>query len=146
ASCARRSKRPSATHSWFSPIGRSLPRPIPFRLHPSCGGVSSSTAATFSIPHASRRRGSSTAESGARGYHLPADSRTHLLCEVRGTLMTYVQATAENLKEAYSTVWRHRMLVVLAFGVFMSISVALIALSPRIYRAGASVLIVNGNA
>ena len=60
--------------------------------------------------------------------------------------MTYVQATAENLKEAYSTVWRHRMLVVLAFGVFMSISVALIALSPRIYRAGASVLIVNGNA
>ena len=59
--------------------------------------------------------------------------------------MTYVQATAVQVKEAYTTVWRHRYLVVLAFIVFMAISVALIAITPRLYRVGANVLIVNGN-
>jgi uncharacterized protein involved in exopolysaccharide biosynthesis len=59
--------------------------------------------------------------------------------------MTYVQATAANIKEGYSTVWRHRLLVVTAFAVFMAISVGIIAMIPRSYKASANVLIVNGN-
>jgi uncharacterized protein involved in exopolysaccharide biosynthesis len=60
--------------------------------------------------------------------------------------VTYVQSTAETLKHAADTVWRHRLLTIVSFAVFMSLAVVFIAMTPRIYRVGASVLIVNGNA
>ncbi len=59
--------------------------------------------------------------------------------------MTYVQAAAVNVKDAYSTVWRHRILVAATFVVLMAASAALVGLIPRIYKASSSVLIVNGN-
>jgi len=59
--------------------------------------------------------------------------------------MTYVQAAAVNVKDAYATVWRHRILVATTFAVLMLASAALIGLIPRIYKASANVLIVNGN-
>ena len=59
--------------------------------------------------------------------------------------MTYVQAAAVNVKDAYATVWRHRMLVLTTFAVLMLASAALIGIIPRVYKASANVLIVNGN-
>ncbi|MEO6990209.1 MAG: hypothetical protein ABI346_00570 [Candidatus Baltobacteraceae bacterium] len=59
--------------------------------------------------------------------------------------MTHVQSTADHLKNACSIVWRHRLPVVATFAVLMLGSVALITMMPRIYRASANVLIVNGN-
>jgi uncharacterized protein involved in exopolysaccharide biosynthesis len=59
--------------------------------------------------------------------------------------MTYVQAAAVNVKDAYSTVWRHRLLVATTFAVLLAASLAAIQFVPHVYRSAANVLIVNGN-
>jgi len=59
--------------------------------------------------------------------------------------MTQAQATAVKVNEAYNTVWRHRYVVLTTFAILIAMSVLLIALIPRPYKASANVLIVNGN-
>ncbi|HTV73575.1 MAG TPA: hypothetical protein VME66_07725 [Candidatus Acidoferrales bacterium] len=59
--------------------------------------------------------------------------------------MTYVQSAAAQVKDAYGTVWRHRLLVLAVFCVLMVCSLVLIDKMPRTYHSSANVLIVNGN-
>ena len=59
--------------------------------------------------------------------------------------MTYVQSAAANLKDASDAVGRHRWLVLGIFTLLMVASSLLIDKLPRSYKAGANVLVVNGN-
>jgi uncharacterized protein involved in exopolysaccharide biosynthesis len=59
--------------------------------------------------------------------------------------MTQAQVVTAQIRGAFSVVWRHRFVVAKAFGLLLAFSLAIVAVTPRVYRAAATVLIVNGN-